>query len=340
METILYLSKLILALILGLLAGKFFSKKIMKSSQYLLNITLYILLFFMGVNTGAIDNILNELNTIGYSALLVTLFSVCGTIFIALLASYIFDFKKKKLIDDEGFVKKGNISITSSDINALYKTELKEEAKIQIKRHWFIRFYNIVKEPLILVSVVFIGILSKLFTPFFEWYDTSIISYLLYILLFFSGLGIINSNLKFKEIFNSPLLLLLPLWTIIGTYIGASFLSILTDYTLKESLGLSSGFGWYSLSGIMISDLGYPLLGSISFLSNIFRESFTFFLIPIFSKLGRRFFYASICVGGATTMDVTMPIITTHFGTSAMIPAMYHGVVMSLLVPFLIPLFF
>ncbi len=340
METIFYLSKLILSLVLGLLTGKILSKKILKTSDYLLNITLYILLFFMGVNTGAIDNILNELNTIGFSALLVTIFSVSGTIFISLIASYIFDFKMIKIIDDKGFVKKGNISLTSSDVNALYKKELKEESKIQIKRHWFIKFYNIVREPLILVGVVFLGIIMKLFTPFFEWYNSSIISYLLYILLFFSGLGIINSNLKFKEIFNSPLLLLLPLWTIIGTYLGASLLSIITEYSLKESLGLSSGFGWYSLSGIMISDLGYPILGSISFLSNIFRESFTFFLIPVFSKLGRRFFYPSICVGGATTMDVTMPIITTHFGTSAMIPAMYHGVVMSLLVPFLIPLFF
>jgi len=103
---------------------------------------------------------------------------------------------------------------------------------------------------------------------------------------------------------------------------------------------LSSGFGWYSLSGIMITDLGYPLLGSISFLSNIFRESITFFLIPFFSKFGRRFFYSSICIGGATTMDVTLPIIITHYGPTSMIPAMYHGMIMSLLVPFLIPLFF
>ena len=133
---------------------------------------------------------------------------------------------------------------------------------------------------------------------------------------------------------------MLPVWTILGTYLGAFGLSFFTDFTIKQSLGLSSGFGWYSLSGIMISDLGYPILGSISFLSNIFRESFSFFLIPFFSNFGRRFYYPSVCIGGATTMDVTLPIIVTHFGTSVMIPTMYHGLFMTLIVPFLIPLFF
>lgn len=339
MDTIIYLGKLILALILGVIIGKKIPSKILKISDKFLNITLFVLLFFMGINTGAIDNILSELKTIGYSALLVTLFSIGGTIVVSIIASYIFDFKKKNIIQENGMIK-DTINVTSSDINNLYNSGLKDEAKIQMKKHWLFRIFYIVKEPLVLVGVVLLGILAKLFTPLFDWYTPSIITILLYFLLFFSGIGIIESKIKIKEIFDSPLLLLLPLWTIIGTYLGAFILGVVSDFTISESLGLSSGFGWYSLSGIMITDLGFPLLGSISFLSNIFRESFTFFLIPVFSKLGRRFFYPSICIGGATTMDVTLPIIMTHYGPSSMIPAMYHGITMTILVPFLIPLFF
>ncbi len=340
METVLYLAKLILALIIGVLFGKKAPIKVLNKSGIMLTITLYVLLFFMGINTGAIENILLQLNTIGLKALLVTLFSLTGTILIALIASYLFDFKKKKLIKEDVLLIENKVVITSGDINKLMNTALSEEAKIQVKRHWIKRIIFVVKEPLILVSTVILGIIFKLYTPIFDWYNSSLITYLLYILLFFSGLGLVKAQINIKELFASPILLLLPLWTILGTYLGAFALSFFTEFTIKQSLGLSSGFGWYSLSGIMISDLGYPILGSISFLSNIFRESFSFFLIPLFSKFGRRFYYPSVCIGGATTMDVTLPIIVTHFGTSVMIPTMYHGLLMTLIVPFLIPLFF
>lgn len=340
METVVYLAKLISSLILGVFVGKKTSKKILKFSDFFLSITLYLLLFFMGVNTGSIEGILSKLDTIGAKALLVTVFSIGGTVIVSTIASYLIDFKKHKIVDEKGYIKNNNIIITNSDVNSLYNQELKEEAKIQLKRHRFKKAINVIKEPLVLISIVFLGIILRLFTPLFNWFESSIISYLLYFLLFFSGVGIIKANIKIKEIFSSPVLLLLPVWTVVGTYLGAASLSLISDFTLKESLGLSSGFGWYSLSGIMITDLGYPILGSISFLSNIFRESFSFFLIPIFSKFGRRFYYPAVCVGGATTMDVTLPIITTHFGPATIIPSMYHGLCMTILVPFLIPLFF
>lgn len=335
-----YLSKLIFALVLGFFVGKKLPEKALKKVNFLSGIILYLLLFFMGINTGSIDNILSQLNTIGIQALMVTTFSVLGTIIIATIASFLIDFKKSRIVNEDGTIKNTDSNITSSDINSLYNAQLSDEAKIQVKKHWFIRIIYIVKEPLILIMTVILGMLLRLFTPFFNWYTSSIITYLLYCLLFCSGMGIINSKIKVTEIFSSPILLLLPLWTIIGTYLGSLFLPFFTNFTIKESLGLSSGFGWYSLSGIMITDLGYPLLGSISFLSNIFRESFSFFLIPFLAKFGRRFYYPSVCIGGATTMDVTLPILTTQFGPSFMIPTMYHGIVMTLLVPFLIPLFF
>jgi len=101
-----------------------------------------------------------------------------------------------------------------------------------------------------------------------------------------------------------------------------------------------SGFGWYSLSGILISDLGYPILGSVSFLVNLLRESFAFFLIPLLGRLGRRYFYPAVCTAGATSMDVTLVLLTSHFGTKVIIASIYHGVIMSLVAPLLIPLFF
>lgn len=340
MDILFYLSKLILALVIGVVFGKKVNKKTCAKVAKLQTPNLFVLLFFMGVNTGSIDGILTKLDTIGTQAIIVAISNIIGTILIALIASLVIERKDKFAIDRKGSLKIKTANITVSDVNKMLGSEISKEGETLLKRHRFARIINIIREPLMLVAVILFGLLLKVFTPAFDWFNSSLITYLLYILLFFSGVGLVNSDLKMKEVFNSPVLLLLPVWTIIGTYFGALIVPLLTPYTVKEALGMSSGFGWYSLSGIMITDLGYPLLGSISFLSNVFRESITFFIVPLLAKFGSRMYYPAVCCGGATTMDVTLPILSTHFGASTMVPSMYHGVVLTLLVPFLIPLFF
>jgi uncharacterized membrane protein YbjE (DUF340 family) len=340
MDTLFYLFKLITSLVIGVGFGKIVNKKVSTILGKIQIINLYFLLFFMGINTGSIEGILTKLDTIGARALLVAVTNVIGAATIGLIASLIIN-RKKAVINEEGKINPDVINVTSQDINKILgQNEINKEGQRLLKEHRFVRIFTIIREPLLLISIILLGVAGKLFTGAFEWFDQSIITYLLYALLFFTGVSLVNSNLRIKEIFSSPWLLLLPVWTILGTYIGALLIPLVTEYTIKEAMGLSSGFGWYSLSGIMITDLGFPLLGSISFLSNVFRESLTFFLVPLFSKFGINFYYPAVCSGGATTMDVTLPILSSHFGASTMVPSMYHGIVMTLLVPFLIPLFF
>ncbi|MFA6696534.1 MAG: lysine exporter LysO family protein, partial [Sphaerochaeta sp.] len=202
------------------------------------------------------------------------------------------------------------------------------------------RLYDIIKEPLLLVSIVILGLVLRLGTNAFSWFDSSLVTYLLYVLLFFVGMGMVHRKISFKGVFADRSLFFLPLYTILGTYVGALGVFVFTPYTLAEVVGMLSGFGWYSLSGILITDLGYPVLGSISFLSNLLRESFSFFLIPLFGRLGRRYYYPAVCTAGATSMDVTLVLLSSHFGTRTMVGSIYHGVIMSLVAPLLIPLFF
>ena len=68
--------------------------------------------------------------------------------------------------------------------------------------------------------------------------------------------------------------------TIAGSLFGAIFVSFITDLSLKESIGAAAGLGWYSLSGIMITNLYSPLLGAISFTSNVLRELLSIVIIP------------------------------------------------------------
>jgi len=284
-----------------------------KSAALLQTTLVWLLLFFMGVNTGGIEGITKEFGTIGVSALVLTLLGIGGTVLFSLVVS--------------------SIVTPTEQSEGIAIAKRKEQSFIR-------RLYDIVKEPLILVGIVVLGLTLRLTTPLFDWFQSSLVTYLLYTLLFFVGMGMVHKRISFKGVFGDKSLFLLPFYTIAGTYFGALFAPLLTGYTVKEAWGMLSGFGWYSLSGILISDLGFPILGSISFLANLLRESFSFFLIPFFGRLGKRYYHPAVCTAGATSMDVTLVLLSSHFGTRTMLGSIYHGVVMSLAAPILIPLFF
>lgn len=317
MATIIYLVKLFSFLFLGMLIARLLGpNRFVRATSLLQTAVLWTLLFFMGVNTGSIPNITSELASIGLNALLCSLFAVLGTFVVSFLLVLVLHFRKG---DDEPAVS---------------------PVASRKGPNPFRKLWDIFKEPLFLVAIVLAGLLSRLYTPLFNWFDDSLITYLLYGMLTFVGMSLVQQRVDFKAMFSSPILLLLPVCTILGSWLGALLLPVCTGYNLSHSLGLVSGFGWYSLSGVLISDLGYPLLGSVSFLSNLFRESLTFFLIPLLARLGSKYLFPAVCVAGATSMDVTLPLITSRFGSQAVGAAIFHGVVISLSAPLLIPLFF
>jgi uncharacterized membrane protein YbjE (DUF340 family) len=105
-----------------------------------------------------------------------------------------------------------------------------------------------------------------------------------------------------------------------------------------KGLALSAGFGWYSLSGVLISDMGDAMLGSAAFLANMIREALALVLIPVLAVTRRP--YTAIGVGGATAMDVTLPLIEQCIGPDAVPVSFTSGAVLSMLVPVLVPLFY
>jgi uncharacterized membrane protein YbjE (DUF340 family) len=84
--------------------------------------------------------------------------------------------------------------------------------------------------------------------------------------------------------------------------------------------------------------MGDPVLGSAGFMINLFREGLSLFCIPFLGRFKAE--EAAIGVAGATSMDVTLPLIERSCGTRYVPFAIYHGALLSLLVPFLVPLFF
>ena len=191
---------------------------------------------------------------------------------------------------------------------------------------------------MIMVScAVIVGILLGYFTKSYINFDISLlIQFGLYLLLFFIGIDIgKNDNIlnDLKKI--NKKVLFLPFITIISSLAGGAVASILLSLSMGESVAVSAGMGWYSFSAIELSKVSVEL-GGIAFLSNIFRELLSIFLIPIVAKkIGS---FESVSIGGATAMDSVLPIINKSNPAEISIISFYSGLVISIVVPILIPI--
>lgn len=196
------------------------------------------------------------------------------------------------------------------------------------------------KGSLIIVGFFVAGIVCGLYHWLPDVVMQSDISfYVLCALMFFVGMSV-GSNTSALKSFRqlNPRLALLPLMTIVGTLAGCSIVAVLLPHrSLADCLAVGSGFGYYSLSSIFITRYCGPELGMVALLANIVREVFTLLGAPLLV----RYFgpLSPISVGGATTMDTTLPIITRTSGNDFVILSIFHGFIVDFSVPFLVTFF-
>ncbi len=195
------------------------------------------------------------------------------------------------------------------------------------------------RSSLIILSFFAVGILVGLFQflpHFIIQNDYS--QWALFLLMFLVGIsiGADPNSLKALKGLNYKILLV-PLITIIGTTIGVSIVyHLLSDIDYRDVLAIGYGFGYYSLSSIFITELRGEELGVIALLANIIREVITLLLAPFFAYYFGKI--APISAGGATSMDTTLPIISKVSGKEYAIVSLFHGIVLTILVPFLVTL--
>ena len=164
-------------------------------------------------------------------------------------------------------------------------------------------------------------------------------TYALYGLMFCVGFSIGNNPQTIRQFRSiNPRLLFLPVMTIIGTLAGSWAASILLpSRNMTDCMAIGCGFGYYSLSGIFITEYKGAELGTIALLSNILREMFTLLFAPLMVRWFGNL--APISAGGATSMDTTLPIITQNIGNEFAVVSIFHGFVVDFTVPFLVSFF-
>jgi uncharacterized membrane protein YbjE (DUF340 family) len=204
------------------------------------------------------------------------------------------------------------------------------------------------KNSIFVLLVLSMGVILGLSFPIPDaLLDKSLSTYILYALMLQVGISLGCSDSLKKLIRNFDFrLLLIPLSTIVGTLIFSAAASlILTKWTAADCMAVGSGFAYYSLSSLLITQLkeasvGIQIaseLGTIALLTNIFRELLSLVGAPWF----RKYFgsLAPVSAAGVNSMDVVLPTITRFSGKEMIPVAILHGILLDMSVPFFVTLF-
>lgn len=282
---------------------------------------IWLLLFLLGIEVGSNEMIVRSLPTLGVEALLL---SSAATLGCCVLAWMLWRVSKNNTVQE----------------NAKKETSAEKEGnpaeKEGLQGSTLIRGLKVMKGSLIVVGFFVIGLLGGIEKMVPSWLLDGYVSFVaLCGLLLFVGLGIgLNPEMK-KEVRSlSPRMALLPVVTIIGSWLGALLIWTVLHRTLSDCMAINSGFAYYSLSSIFITEYRGAELGTIALLANIIREMLTLLGAPLMA----RWFgpLAPISAGGATTMDTTLPILSQTVGQRYIALSIYHGFVVDFTVPFLV----
>lgn len=260
----------------------------------------YVILFFMGISLAFLDNLsANLLSILHYSVVTVVVILLCN-------------------------------------IAALFWLERTIPWKNNHQQEKLPSRIAMALESLKLCGVVVLGFLLGLTGWSFLQHATEASEYTLIFLLFLIGIQLRNNGMTLKQIVLNRRGMIVAIVVVASSMVAGVINAVLLDLPLKTGLAMASGFGWYSLSGILLTESFGPVIGSAAFFNDLARELIAIMLIP---GLVRRSRSTALGLCGATSMDFTLPVLQRSGGLELVPAAIVHGFILSLLVPVLMAFF-
>ncbi|MCG7529768.1 lysine exporter LysO family protein [Psychrobium sp. MM17-31] len=220
--------------------------------------------------------------------------------------------------------------ILGVNLIGLYALDRWHRQKINKVTKVVIDKWPMIIESISLLGVVALGFVIGLFVVIDKtWIDKSS-EWALMLLLLLIGISLRNSGIALRDILLNKSGMQIALVVMVTSWIGGLVVAKLLQLPLNHGLAVSSGFGWYSLSGILISDGISPLLGAVALINDLGRELVAIFIIPLLIASKR---HSAIGIGGATSMDFTLPIIQKTGGSAAVPIAIVSGFILSIMAP-------
>lgn len=179
----------------------------------------------------------------------------------------------------------------------------------------------------------------------FDVHPTSV--YVLYVLMLLLGINLgSNRNLRQFVLSLNFRTLLVPLATVSGTLLFSAIGGfLLSRWSIFDCMAVGSGFSYYSVSSILITQIKSPSigvqlateLGTIALLSNIFREMTALIGAPLFRKYFG--YLAPISAAGIGSSDISLAAIARCSGPEAVPVAIVHGILINISMPFFVSFF-
>lgn len=161
--------------------------------------------------------------------------------------------------------------------------------------------------------------------------------FVLYALMFFVGISVGRAKGLIQKIRDYGVrLLVVPAGIIVASFVSGLICAPLCGLSLGEAAAVTSGMGWYSLVGVVLADLAGAQVGSIAFLANLLRELVSFLIIP---WIARHLNYPTcLAPAGATSEDTTLPMIIRCTNEETVVLGVINGIVCSAAAPVLVAL--
>lgn len=227
-------------------------------------------------------------------------------------------------------------ALTTSACSFLLLLPLSKRSKTPARLPWWQSLLHPLKESALAVALVGSGIACYRlgWLPQGAWAVVLEINLWLYVLLFLIGMEL--SQQRISRAWLSVTVLRVPLLVILGSLLAGAWVSFISGEKLSTALALSSGFGWFSLSGGLAGQHLGEHYAAVALLTDLLRELIGMALVFL---LGSRFAQASIGVCGATAADTTLPFVRKSCDYEYLPVALISGLVLTLAAPFLMLLF-
>ena len=310
----------------GMVLGRFLR---IKGLQKPIIAVTWLLLLFLGWETGSDREVIGALPSIGLASAALSIGGVAGSCILAWLLWKYMDGNVGEALPEAG--QGARETGAGGDLQAVSGLDMGTGRRISV--------WSGMGGSLVILGFFTLGIILGLAgLPVGQSIVHKLSFWSLCILMAMVGMSV-GGNPELVSSIRSmnPRIALLPIATILGTYAGCIIVNLFLGHSIADVLAIGSGFGYYSLSSVLISSSRGPHLGSIALISNIIREVFTLLCAPFLARIAGPL--APISSGGATTADTTLPIISSCCGDKFVLISIFHGFAVDFTVPFLVTLF-
>ena len=318
----------------GMVLGRFLR---IKGLQKPIIAVTWLLLLFLGLETGSDREVIGALPSIGLASAALSIGGVAGSCILAWLLWKYMGGKVGEAVPEAG--QGARETGAGGDLQAVSDGDLQAVSGLDMGTGRRISVWSGMGGSLVILGFFTLGIILGLAgLPAGQSIVHKLSFWSLCILMAMVGMSV-GGNPELVSSIRSmnPRIALLPIATILGTYAGCIIVNLFLGHSIADVLAIGSGFGYYSLSSVLISSSRGPHLGSIALISNIIREVFTLLCAPVLARIAGPL--APISSGGATTADTTLPIISSCCGDKFVLISIFHGFAVDFTVPFLVTLF-